>query len=86
MTDREVELAVDMFAAAMKIKLSSKGRERGNNDGFLPPSGENVRNLLCSHVQRLLNPAPENDTQQEVDIANLALMLWYQRIFPKGRP
>jgi hypothetical protein len=69
--DEEIErlnVAVDTFAAAMKAKLAEKVYE-GFSGWDSPQSVPAIRHLLEVHVQRGIG--------QEVDIANLAMMLWW---------
>lgn len=64
---KALDAMVDAFAAEMKMKLHKKWREgqRGWDD---PECAEGIRAALASHVAR--------GRGQEVDIANLAAMLW----------
>jgi len=59
-TDR---LAVDQFAAAMKLKLSRKSKE--GKQGWKEASAEHLSRLLCDHIRK----------GDPVDVANFAMML-----------
>jgi hypothetical protein len=59
-TDR---LAVDQFAAAMKLKLSRKSKE--GKLGWKEASAEHLSRLLCEHIRK----------GDPVDVANFAMML-----------
>jgi hypothetical protein len=67
---RELDQCVDEFATEMKRKLKRKHRKgfRGwdnvNHIGY-------IRDALAIHVEAQLN-----GKEEEVDIANLAMMLW----------
>lgn len=67
--------AVNIFSLAMKAKLRRKAREgfRGWSDTEFK---EMIEQKLKEHVERQLN-----GEGQEVDIANLAMMLHFQRTF-----
>lgn len=74
--DRDIahlERTVSMFADVMAAKLKRKARE-----GFYgwadPENRAEVERRLRDHVDRLLDGG---DRQQAVDVANLAMMLWY---------
>ena len=64
---------VDAFAVAMKEKLILKAFE-GRHGGLDGSSRPNVAQSLEEHTQRAHGHAG-----QEVDIANLAMMLWVTR-------
>lgn len=73
----DLELVVDMFAQAMKAKLRRKAKQ-GYSGGLLTISRPNVAGKLSNHARR-----NDRHVDQEVDIANLAMMLWYSRLFPE---
>ncbi len=66
--------AVDDFACEMKTKLHRKALEgaRGWDD---PTFYTKLRIDLNAHADRLIR----DEDPQEIDIANLAMMLWFQR-------
>ena len=72
--------AVDLFASAMKAKLMVKASQ-----GFAgwdePESIERVKSMLHEHAGRLFIQSQP----QEIDIANLAMMLWWHRNEPRLR-
>jgi len=75
MDDPQVMLAaVDEFAIAMKVNLRKKAGE-GYTGGLEEENRENVFNSLLDHV--LMSSLMEG---QEVDVANLAMMLWAGRM------
>ena len=63
-----IHRAVDAFAAVMKAKLLAKMQD-GFHGGFDPENAAAVWQLLATHVAR--------GAGQEIDVANLALMLWW---------
>jgi len=67
-----LNMAVDVFAAHMKVKLAEKAAA-----GW---SGWNVNGYSSIIASRLLHKANlvEYDRKQAVDVANLAMMLWYK--------
>ena len=69
----ELDMAVWMFSGAMRSKLIQKARQ-GYSGALDPAFKEILWEKLCAHVAR----GP--DAEQERDIANLAMMLWQQRI------
>ena len=73
---RGLDQAVDLFVSAMRAKLAGKATQgwRGWDD---PAFAEVIREKLFEHVERL-----RNGEGQEIDIANLAMMLWHQRVGP----
>jgi hypothetical protein len=72
-TDR---IAVDQFAAAMKLKLSRKSKE--GKQGWKEASAEHLSRLLCEHIRK----------GDPVDVANFAMMLHQngQSILPDCTP
>lgn len=68
--------AVDLFAATMKVKLSEKA-EAGWTGWDKPESSIKIWNAMLAQGAAI--PLAKG---QEVDIANLAMMLW----FLNGRP
>jgi hypothetical protein len=71
---------VDLFASAMKAKLATKAAQ-GFTGWDDPNMAAQLKRMLIEHVDRMnVAAAP-----QEIDIANLAMMLWYQRNEPKLR-
>ena len=62
---------VDAFAEAMKKKLRKKRRE-GYSGWDLQENKAGILQLLSDHVDSQYY----NDANQEVDIANLAMMIW----------
>ena len=71
---REMEQLVQMFADVMKVKLVRKAKE-GYTGGLLPKNKEEIMRRLLEHTTR--EPLCAN---QEVDVANLAFMLWAMRV------
>ena len=67
-------IAVDMFAQAMKAKLRRKAAE-GYSGGLAIVARREIQEKLHDHI---LKGGPSLDCQ-EVDVANLAMMLWWQR-------
>jgi hypothetical protein len=59
----EDRIAVDQFAAAMKLKLSRKSKE--GKLGWKEASAEHLSRLLCEHIRK----------GDPVDVANFAMML-----------
>jgi hypothetical protein len=59
----EDRIAVDQFAAAMKLKLSRKSKE--GKQGWKEASAEHLSRLLCEHIRK----------GDPVDVANFAMML-----------
>ena len=73
----KLDNAVDDFARAMKEKLHRKALEgfRGWDD---PAMFADHRLKIMSLVDHLFT----RDEPEEIDIANLAMMLWFQRDLP----
>ena len=71
--------AVDLFASAMKAKLIAKASQ-GFNGWDDPKNDETIMAMLWNHHERLNEGDP-----QEIDIANLAMMLWWHRNEPRLR-
>lgn len=69
-----LELAVDMFAKAMKEKLASKVIQ-GWSGWDDPASMEAIYNNLLAHAAGV--PLARGE---EVDVANFALFLWWARV------
>ena len=69
-----MEVAIDLFAMAMKTKIRRKTRQ-GYSGGLTQEARVEVMSKLHEHTQKA---GPYCDGQ-EVDIANLAMMLWFQR-------
>jgi hypothetical protein len=69
-------LAVDAFAAAMKEKLLQKHREGfygwNEMENFVP-----IIESILSHAEKMNKPG--SLAREEVDIANLAMMIWHLR-------
>lgn len=68
--------SVDAFARQMKNKLARKHSE-GSAGWDDPQNNEHTREMLLSHVTR--------GKGQEIDIANLAMILWYQTLVEEGK-
>lgn len=69
----QLDAAVDAFAAVMKARLADKAREgrRGWDD---PAAREAIYTTLLAHAAGVPLAA-----EQEVDVANFAMMLWRLR-------
>lgn len=67
-----LEKAVDAFACAMKIKLREKAEQ-----GFTGWNQKDMRGVIGRKIREQI----VNGTSQKtlVNIANLCMMLWYQR-------
>lgn len=72
--------AVDSFAEAMKAKLAVKAAE-----GFRGWDRAGFESLICSKLLTKANLV-EFDRKQAVDIANLAMMLWWQSSNRRAHP
>ena len=65
---------VDEFARAMKSKLNHKAIQ-GSHGWDDPSENDQILARLVRQVSRL----DRDGSPQEIDIANLAMMLWFQR-------
>lgn len=74
----DLNAAVDSFAEAMKCKLEAKARQ-----GITGWRNQSYKGIT---VCRLISKANlvEYDPKQAVDIANFAMMLWYESEHSKG--
>lgn len=71
MSDAErIDAALDAFTAAMRAKLHAK-RMEGYFGWDDPTNSSVIYDMMLDHANR--------GTGQEVDVANLAMMLWWHR-------
>jgi hypothetical protein len=70
---RDLDLAVDLFAIAMKQKLSRKAREGYRGLWNDIRNYDNIQKMLEEHLERL----KRGELYQEVDISNLSMMLFH---------
>lgn len=73
--DKYLESTLNEFRDEMLEKLRLK-RDEGAKGGFTPEARAVVFECILAHATKSLHAAG-----QEVDIANLAFMLWYSKLY-----